>query len=280
MESNVLMNFPRDGQAEFLDRACNHRILSRTEERDLALRIEKGDHAAKQMLIEHNIRLAVQIARKYQHAGVPFEDLCQEGFIGLNRAAEKFDWRTGYKFSTYATWWVRHMIQRAIHKDRSTIRIPGHIIERQRKIDKYLREVNGEADDEELSKALDIKLHHVTDARSQARVVASMDAPLTADDDSGDWHAVIADDSAPDPAEMVNDSHEPLDEAMAKLEPIERDTIRLRFGFDGPVLSREDTAKKLGVKPHVVQRAQRSGIAKLRLDPKLKTVVQSMPEED
>lgn len=272
--------FPRDGQAEFLERACDHRILTRTEERELALRIEKGDHEAKQTLIEHNIKLAVQIARRYQNSGVLFEDLCQEGFIGLNRAAEKFDWRTGYKFSTYATWWVRHMIQRAIHKDRNTIRIPGHIIERQRKIDKYLREVNPDADDQELSDALEIKLHHVTDARSQARVVASMDAPLTSDDDSGDWHAIIADEAAPDPAEMIADSHEPLTLAMADLEEIERDVIRLRFGFDGPVLSREDTAAKLGVKPHVVQRAQRAGIAKLRRDPKLQSVVQSLTEEE
>lgn len=268
---------PRDGQDEFLERACNHRLLSSHEEMILAQRIEKGDMDAKRTLIEHNVRLAVQLARKYQRSGVPFDDLCQEAFIGLNRAAEKFDWRREYKFSTYATWWVRHMLQRAIHKDRATIRVPGHIIERQRKIDRYLAEKNPDATDEELSVELEIKLHHVTDARQTVRVVHSIDAAITSSDDGnkGDWHAVIADGDASDPAEFVNDAFEPLLEAMDSLEPLERQVLRLRFGFDGPAMSRDAVAERLGVKAHAVQRAQRSALEKLKCDTRLDRITGS-----
>lgn len=271
----------RDGQDAFLEKACDHRILTRAEEVALAQRIEKGDASAKRTLIEHNVRLAVQFARKYQNSGVPFEDLCQEAFIGLNRAAEKFDWREGNKFSTYATWWVRHMLQRAVYKNRATIRVPGHIIERQRKINIYLRDVNPDATDQELSDALEIKLHHVTDARQQVRVVASMDAPLSGDDDSGDWHAIVADGDATDPAELITaDRHDQLIEALADLEMIEESVLRMRFGFAGPALGRDDIAERLGVKPHVVQRAQRTGLAKLKADPRLAVLLLLEEDED
>lgn len=238
-------------------------MLTPTEEIALARRIQAGDMDAKRTLIEHNIRLAIHVARRYQHAGLPLEDLVQEAVVGVERAAVKFDPDRGFKFSTYAMWWIRHMIQRALHKDRTTIRVPGHIVERRRKVDRYLLN-DPDATNEEIAEALEMPTHHVADARSGPRVVASLDAPLVDDGQSSDWHAIIEDTSAPDPAELVDDTFASLRDAMAQLEPLERDVLRARFGFDNHPYSRDETANLLGVRPHAVQRAQKSGLARLR----------------
>jgi RNA polymerase primary sigma factor len=238
-------------------------LLRAEEEKALAKRVEAGDHEAKQILVERNIRLAVYVARRYQNAGVPLEDLVQEAVIGLHRAAEKFDWRRDLKFSTYATWWIRHMIQRAVHKDRATIRVPGHIVERQRKLHRYLQE-HPEENLADAAEALELTLQQAEDAVGGAKVVASLDAPIGTDDPGGSRYDMIRDDAAADPAESLPDQFPGLAEALRNLTAFERRVVELRFGFAGPVMSRDETADLLGVRPHVVQRAQRDALQRLR----------------
>lgn len=254
-----------EGFGQFLAQAAQHRILTAAEEKALAKRIEAGgpDGArAKRTLIEHNIKLAVHVARRYNSSDVPLEDLVQEAIIGVDRAASKFDWRKNIKFSTYATWWIRHMIQRALLRDRATIRVPGHIIGRKRQLDKYMA-ANPEATLEEAAAACEISLEHAEEALDGARVVSSLDAPFLGEE-AGDRYAIYADETSPDPAELVGDHHPELTAALNKLTAFERRVIMLRFGFDGPALGRDQVAEKLGVKPHAVQRAQKTALARLR----------------
>lgn len=244
-----------------MERAGQFRVLTKAEEQALAKRIEKGDQAAKTTLIEHNIRLAIHVAKNYQNQGVEFEDLISEAVIGVERAAEKFDWRRNLKFSTYAVWWIKHMVQRAIHKEKSTIRVPGHIIERRRRITKYMRE-NPDATMEDAAEYIGVTPEQAAAAFEGAAVVASLDAPYPGEE-TGDRYGAIPDDGAPDPADMLREDNPKVARALATLTPIERRVIDLRFGFDGPPLSRDDTAAAMGVRPHVVQRSQRTAIKKL-----------------
>lgn len=270
-----------------LDRIGQIPVLTAAQEYELARRIERGitdeqeltdrgmppqeptldeleDAAlARRTLVEHNIRLAVHVSRKFATKDVPLEDLVNEAVIGLHRAAEKFNWRKGYKFSTYATWWIRHMIQRTLYRDRTTIRVPGHIIARKRSIEKWLRE---HPDDNMMDAAiaLDITPDQAEDAMDGARVVSSLDSPFSTDD-SGDRYSAIADETSPDPAELASDPYPELSTALAELTPLERRVLELRFGFyDQPVRSRDECAEILGMKPHVVQRNQKSALTKLR----------------
>jgi len=249
-----------------MERASKTPLLTATQERELAKRIEKGDHTARQHMVEANIRLAVSQARRYQHSGVPFEDLVQEAIIGVDRAATKFDWRTGNKFSTYAMWWIRHMIQRAVYAHRATIRIPGHIADRKRKLERFLNE-NPDLTLADAAAAQEITLEQAEEALDTVRVVASLDQPLT-DEDGGDRYSLVADEGAGDPADMLlPDTHPELRRAMQGLDDLQRRVVELRFGFgDQRVHSRGEVAEILGVKPYIVQRAQRAAIGQLERD--------------
>jgi RNA polymerase primary sigma factor len=250
----------------FLDRIGQIPVLTKEQEVALAKRIERGGpdgELAKQTLVEHNIRLAVSVARRYTSADVPLEDLVQEAVIGLHRAAEKFDWRRNLKFSTYAVWWIRHMIQRALYRDRATIRVPGHVTARKRALEKYMRE-NPEEGIEEAASSIDISVEAAQEALASSRVVASLDAPYPGDE-GGDRYGTIADETAPDPSDVAEDRHPGLTDALASLDPLERRVLELRFGFEGDApKSRDQVADILGVRPHVVQRSQRTGLEKLR----------------
>ena len=172
----------------FLNEAGRYKLLTAAEEVELAKRIERGDRRAKDLMINSNLRLVVSIAKKYQGHGLSLLDLIQEGIIGLIRAVEKFDWRRGYKFSTYATWWIRQAVQRGVANKSRTIRIPVHIVEREQKIARAERELTLKLEraptDEEIAKTAKLSLKHVREVRKAARAVASLDKPLGDDSDT------------------------------------------------------------------------------------------------
>src|SRR5581483_3910729 len=179
----------------FLNEAGRYALLTAAEEVELAKRIERGDQRAKDKMINSNLRLVVSIAKKYQGHGLSLLDLIQEGTIGLIRAVEKFDGRRGYKFTTYATWWIRQAVQRGASNKSRTIHIPVHIVEREQKIARAERELVGklgrQPTDQELAKAAKLPLKQVREVKQAARAVTSLDKP-TGDDDSGTYGDLFA----------------------------------------------------------------------------------------
>ena len=193
----------------FLADVGRHKLLTAAEEVMLAKAIERGDLIAKRRMIESNLRLVVSIAKGYRGLGVPFLDLIQEGTLGLNRAVEKFDWRRGYKFSTYATWWIRQSVQRAVANHARTIRVPVHVVERQQKLGRAARrlevELGREATKEELAEATGLPLQHVDEALGAAQASVSLNQTVGADDE-GELGDLFADREAPDPFDEAEES--------------------------------------------------------------------------
>src|SRR5512133_4373698 len=183
-----LVSATTDALQLFLNEAGRYKLLTADEEVALAKRIERGDKAAKDLMVNSNLRLVVSIAKKYQGHGLSLLDLIQEGIIGLIRAVEKFDWRRGYKFSTYATWWIRQAVQRGVANKSRTIRIPVHIVEREQKIARARRQLalklEREPTDEELAQKAKLNVKHVRETRNAARTVASLDKTLGDDSDT------------------------------------------------------------------------------------------------
>ena len=222
----------------FLADVGRHRLLTAAQEVQLAKRIERGDPRAKRHMIESNLRLVVSIAKGYRGLGVPFLDLIQEGTLGLNRAVEKFDWRRGFKFSTYATWWIRQSVQRAVANHARTIRVPVHVVERQQKLQRASRrlevELGREPTKEELSEATGLPIQHIDEARSAAHASVSLNQTVGADDE-GELGDLFADREAADPFEEAEDSlrRQGVRRALDALPERERRILELRFGFEG-----------------------------------------------
>jgi RNA polymerase primary sigma factor len=221
----------------FLADIGRHKLLTAAEEVTLAKAIERGDLTAKRRMIESNLRLVVSIAKGYRGLGVPFLDLIQEGTLGLNRAVEKFDWRRGYKFSTYATWWIRQSVQRAVANHARTIRVPVHVVERQQKLGRAARrlevELGREATKQELAEATGLPLQHVDEALGAAQASVSLNQTVGADDE-GELGDLFADREAPDPFDEAEESlrKQGVRRALDALPERERRILELRFGFE------------------------------------------------
>jgi RNA polymerase primary sigma factor len=246
-------------------------LLTAAEEVELAKKIEHGDHAAKETMINSNLRLVVHIARRYMGQGVALGDLIQEGVIGLNRAVEKFDWRKGFKFSTYATWWIRQACQRAVANQSKTIRIPVHVDERRRKLARARQRFEAaegrEPTVEELAHVAEIDLHHAQEALDAVEANISLNRPV-GDDADGELGDLLAD---PDGFDAVEEAERTLRDAgirraVAALPERERRVVELRFGFDGETRTLEAIGKELGLTRERVRQLEASAFARLAGD--------------
>jgi RNA polymerase primary sigma factor len=233
---NVTWETTTDALQLFLREAGRHPLLTAPQEVELAKRIEAGDDTAKERMIQSNLRLVVSIAKNYRNQGLPFLDLIQEGTLGLIRAVEKFDWRRGFKFSTYATWWIRQAVARALADKARTIRMPVHIVERMQKMNRAERnlwaELGREPTLEEIAVEANMPIQQLWDVKAAARASTSLDAPLGDSDDAVFGDLVAG--AGPLPEELVEDSlrSQLLAAALGSLPERHRMVVILRYGLD------------------------------------------------
>ncbi|HEY1510491.1 MAG TPA: RNA polymerase sigma factor RpoD/SigA [Solirubrobacteraceae bacterium] len=264
----------RDSLELFLRSARQHPLLTAAEEVELSQRIERGDLEAKERMINSNLRLVVSQARRYQGHGLPMEDLVQEGMLGLIRAVEKFDWRRGFKFSTYGTLWIRQAIQRGLQNHGRTIRVPVHVAQRQVKVRKVEGELNTklgrEPTDEEIAEVAKLTVDEVTELRELSRGLASLDQPIS-DDGETELGDLLASDR-PEPVEEVAaaDRDQRLTAVVEQLPEAERNVIRLRFGLAGdePRTLRQ-TGSELGFSAERARELEERALARLAGRPEL-----------
>jgi len=263
-----LSNMTGDTLQLFLRDIRRHPLLTAAEEVELAKRIERGDLEAKERMVNSNLRLVVSVAKKYQGHELSLLDLIQEGVLGLIRAAEKFDWRKGYKFSTYATFWIRQAIQRGLANQGRTIRLPVHIGQRERKIARAERELavrlGRPPTDEEIAKEADITMRELEETREFSRTVTSLERPVGEEGDT-ELGALLPS-GEPEPVEEVEIGlrQEAVHRALDNLSEQEQAVIRLRYGINGddPTPLRE-AGKRLGISPERVRRIEHKALERL-----------------
>jgi RNA polymerase primary sigma factor len=260
-----------DGLELFLGGLGRYQLLSAAEEVALAKRVERGDAAAKEEMITANLRLVVSIAKRYRGRGVPFLDLIQEGTFGLQRAVEKFDWRRGYKFSTYAHWWIRQAVARGLENQAKTIRLPSHVVERRRKLARAARTLiaalGREPTPEELAAATSLSLGHVQEALACAEVSHSLSQPVGMDGDS-DLVDLLADPAAADPLEEAERSllQQTVQRRLEQLPDRERLIVERRFGLHGEPQTLETVGLELGLTRERVRQLEVQALKRLETE--------------
>ena len=253
----------------FLNEAGRYPLLTAAQEVELAKRIEAGDKDAKDLLVNSNLRLVVSIAKRYQGHGLTLLDLIQEGIIGLIRAAEKFDWRKGFKFSTYATWWIRQAVQRGVANKARVIRIPVHIVEQEQRISRAERELLAKLErpptDEEISHQTKLPLKQVREVRAAARAVASLDKPVGEDESASFGDLFASEERTPDEQVEVELTEKALHDAVADLPEREQEILNLRYGLSGQAdpKSLEEIGRILGITRERVRQLESEALRRL-----------------
>jgi RNA polymerase primary sigma factor len=263
----------------FLNEAGRYPLLTAAEEVELAKLVERGDKEAKDRMINSNLRLVISIAKRYQGHDLPLLDLIQEGIIGLIRAVEKFDWRKGFKFSTYATWWIRQAVQRGVANKSRTIRIPVHISEREQRLRRAERELRAklgrDPDEKEVAKAAKLPLKQVREVRSAARAVTSLDRPV-GDEGDATFGDLVAKEHAPPPEEEVRVTlgRDALHRAIAELPDREREVVKLRYGLNGDTdpTSLEEIGRRLGLTRERVRQIEAEALERLAVNRELEAL--------
>jgi RNA polymerase primary sigma factor len=251
----------------FLNQASRYPLLTKEEEVELAQAIERGDLAAKERLVNSNLRLVIKFARRYEGHGLSLQDLVQEAMLGLIRAAEKFDWRRGYKFSTYAVLWIKQSIQRGLDNSGRQVRIPAHVAQRERTVNRIDRELavklDREPTDEEVAKAADLDVEEVMAVRDLTRVTTSLDAPVG--DGETSLGELRGESTESIEGDMLDRQQEQVVEAaLAKLPEPQRRVVQLRFGTGGrPAASVRDAARELGVTQKAARQLESEALERL-----------------
>jgi RNA polymerase primary sigma factor len=261
--------FSSDSLALFLGALAQYPLLTAAEEVSLAKRIERGDKQARDGMVNSNLRLVVSIAKRYRNRGVPFLDLIQEGTFGLTRAAEKFDWRRGYKFSTYATWWVRQSVQRAVQNQAATIRLPVHVGERRSKLSSAARKLTAEHGREptrdELAAATGLSLQHVGEALDAVHDPISLNLSV-GEDGEIELGDILEDRTAADPSDTVEQllRGQQARRLLDALPERERRILELRFGLHDDPQTLEAIGGKIGLTRERVRQLERQALTRLR----------------
>jgi len=252
----------------FLREIGRHPLLTAPEEVELSKRIERGDMEAKRRMIESNLRLVVSIAKNYRNQGLPFLDLIQEGMFGLIRAVEKFEWRRGLKFSTYATWWIRQAVARAIADKARTIRVPVHVVERMQKMqraERYLfTHLGREPSLEEIAEEAGLPLQQALEVRAAARASTSLDQPIGEQEDAVFGDLVAGDDPLPEELTERRLQKEALDRALESLPERDRQVLELRYGLRGEEPhTLEHIGRRLGLTRERVRQIEVESLSRL-----------------